>query len=103
MSYTVKIVDNDNGNVLLDSNKIEVLLGSFVERVDNLRCSCSMFAHICASLPAIAASYDALEELRKDIAERYPKVKNSKDILDGIAFDSSEELDVAVADLIRDL
>ena len=102
MSYTVKIIDNDNKQVLLDSDRIEVLLGSYVERADHLRCSCSMVACIASALPPICSSYNALEELRRNIAKRYPAVLNSGAVLDGIAFDSEDELERAIADSISE-
>ena len=97
MSYTVKVIDNDNGNVLLDSNRVMILLGSFVERVDELRCTCNMGVFVSGSRPAIASACDALEQIICDIEDRFPEIKDRDKLLSGIAFDSEEELNAALS------
>ncbi len=97
MSYTLKIVDNDNGDVLLDSDRIEVLLGSFVERVDEWKCSCNMGVFVSAKVPAIASARAALSEIIREIETRYPATKDHDKLLSGIAFSSEDELDAALA------
>lgn len=97
MSYSVRIVDNDDGNVLLDSDRVEVLLGSYVERVDEWKCSCNMGLFVSAKVPAIAAARAALSEIIREVEARYPEIKDHNKLLSGIAFDSEDELDAALA------
>lgn len=98
MSYSVRIVDNDNGNVLLDSDRIEVLLGSYVERVDEWKCSCNMGVFLSSvKVPVIATACDALSKIISDLEVRYPAITYFDKFLSGVVFDSEDELDAALS------